>query len=126
MSLALDTFGPVRRLNRQATTIDVFGNSFVAPLRRHHSSFDLLQLTGDSNSKDGKAPTSSRSVDGDVMGVVRRKTFRPRGNSPDSNSRPQSENSEDDKNEFQSIRKFPILGPTRQQAEFYFKQRNKE
>ncbi|XP_061177395.1 uncharacterized protein LOC133186138 isoform X1 [Saccostrea echinata] len=125
MSLAFDVSGPTHRLSRQATTIEVFRHSHLVPFRRHHSSLDLLQLTRES--KDGKIPTSSRTVDGTAMGVVKKKPSQKlTGYSSNSNSRPGSENSEDDKAENKTPRKFPILGPTRQQAEFYFKQKNKE
>lgn len=125
MSLAFDITGPTRRLNRQSTTIDLFGNSSSSfgPLRRHHSSLDLLQLTRES--KNDRAPPSQRSLD--TMGVDRRR--HPQQTievSPDSNSRPGSKTSVEDKSETKSPRKFPILGPTRQQAEFYFKQKSKK
>lgn len=122
MSLAFDIAGPTRRLNRQATTIDLLGKSSVNPLRRHHSSLDLLQLTKES--KNDRNPASYRSLD--AMGLERRKLPPAVGCSPDSNSRPGSKTSEDDKTEYRSPRKFPILGPTRQQAEFYFKQKSKQ
>lgn len=122
MSLAFDIAGPTSRLNRQATTIDLLGKSTLNPLRRHHSSLDLLQLTKES--KNHKIPTSPRFLD--AMGVERRKLPPALRCSPDSNSRPGSKTSEDEKTEYKSQRKFPILGPTRQQAEIYFKQKSKQ
>lgn len=122
MSLAFDIAGPTSRLNRQATTIDLLGKSTLNPLRRHHSSLDLLQLTKES--KNHKTPTSHRFLD--AMGVERRKLPPALRCSPDSNSRPGSKTSEDEKTEYKSPRKFPILGPTRQQAEIYFKQKSKQ